>query len=309
MLKKLYAILLIILLASLAGFSQETESAAISAIPNVKLPNNAERILPNSVPAEINAGLKQIVDAGDGKLVEGEREVLAWSGGNYKMADAENLISQFRSNLQKQGWEYELGGTDGGITVFSVSGTNPARRVVLGFYIPTDEALVLAWTEVFSSDSNSRVSNNTVQPSASNSRSSSGGIVGTWTNGTVSSISEKNLSTGMISSRGGSTFKYVFNSNGTFEFIGLMNSTMYGCTTSLFNDKRGRYEINGSGVTLIPNKNFWRKQNSCAPNSNSEQNYKLDRETFELSTKTDEYGKFLICLADAKGETCYRRED
>ena len=87
-----------------------------------------------------------------------------------------------------------------------------------------------------------------------------------------------------------------------------MNSTVYGCTTSLFNDKRGRYEISGSTITLIPSKNFWRKQNSCAPNSNSEQNYKLDRETFQLSTKTDEYGKSLICLADAKGEACYRRE-
>ncbi len=308
MLNKLYAIIPMLLLLSIAVFSQETENATTSTITNTQLPNNAVRILPNSIPAEVNAGLKQIVDAGEGKLIAGEREVLAWAGENYKMSDVGNLINQLQSNLQKQGWTYEVGGTDGGITVFSVFKTNPTRRVVLGFYVPTDDALVLAWTEVLSPNSNTK-NENSVQPSTSNAGNFSGGIVGTWTNGNFSLISEKNLSNGAIASRGGSTFKYVFNSNGTFEFIGLANSTMYGCTTSLFNDKRGKYEVNGSTITLVPTKNFWRKQNRCAPNSNSEQNYKLDRETFELRTKTDEYGRSLICLADAKGESCYRKED
>ena len=79
MLKKLYAIIPMILFLSIAAFSQETENAANSAITNSQLPTNAVRILPNSVPAEINQGLKQIVEAGEGKLVEGEREVLAWA--------------------------------------------------------------------------------------------------------------------------------------------------------------------------------------------------------------------------------------
>jgi hypothetical protein len=306
MLKKSYAIIPLILFLSIFAFSQETEDAAFSAITESKLPANAVRIMPNSVPAEINDGLKNIVDAGAGMLVEGNREVLAWSGGDYTKAKSANLIAQFQTNLKTNGWTYEVGGTEDGVTVFSVYKKTPTKRVVLGFYIPTDDALVLVWTEVLSTDSTKK-NENAVQPS--NSGSSSGGIVGTWTNGTVSSISEQNLSTGVISSRGGSTFKYVFNANGTFEFIGLMNSTMYSCTTSLFNDKRGKYEINGSNITFIPNKNFWRKQNSCAPNSNSEQNYKLERESFELRTKTDEYGKSLICLADAKGEACYRKEN
>jgi hypothetical protein len=308
MLKKSYAIIPLILFLSIFVFSQESEDAAFSAITESKLPANAVRILPNSVPAEIDDGLKNIVEAGAGMLIEGNREVLAWSGGNYTKAKSANLIAQFQNNLQSNGWTYEVGGTEDGVTVFSVYKKTPTKRVVLGFYIPTDDALVLAWTEVLSADS-TKQNENAVQPKTTNSENSSIGIIGTWTNGNVSTISEKNLSTGVISSRGGSTFKYVFNANGTFEFIGLINSTMYGCTTSLFNDKRGKFEINGSSITLIPNKNFWRKQNSCAPNSNSEQNYKLERETFGLRTTTDEYGKSLICLADTKGESCYRKED
>jgi hypothetical protein len=89
----------------------------------------------------------------------------------------------------------------------------------------------------------------------------------------------------------------------------LSNSTVFGCTTSLFNDKRGRYEISGSQITFIPSKNFWRNQYSCSPASNKERDYVLERETFQYRTKTDEYGATLVCLANAKGETCYRKAE
>jgi hypothetical protein len=135
-----------------------------------------------------------------------------------------------------------------------------------------------------------------------------GDITGIWRNGGMSTMVDKNRISGATTPSNGSTFKYVFTADGRFEFIGMMQSTMYGCTTSLFQDKRGRYEINGSTMTLIPSKNFWRNQNSCAPNSTKERDYTLERETLEFRTKTDEYGKLFICLAGAKGETCYRRE-
>ena len=120
---------------------------------------------------------------------------------------------------------------------------------------------------------------------------------------------ERNTVTGSTKTRNGSTFKYVFTADNSFEFIGMIQSTMYGCTTTLFYDKRGRVEINGSQLTLVPSKNFWRQQNSCAPNSTKERDYTLERETYGWRTKTDEYGKPFICLANAKGESCYRLEE
>ncbi|MEZ5347524.1 MAG: hypothetical protein R2681_18470 [Pyrinomonadaceae bacterium] len=307
MFNKKSAIILLILFFTAAAFSQESEPAAASSLTNTKLPENAERIHKNSVPEELNTGLDDLINAGEGKLIGGNREVLAWSGAGYNRSKAENLVGQFQNNLRRSGWEYEAGGTENDLTVFTAFQKEPRRRVMMGFYIPTDDALVLAWTEVLSAE-NDKPTPHDGHPAEVNPGSSSNGIFGTWTNGNVSTLSEKNLSTGTISSRGGSTFKYVFGANGSFEFIGLMNSTMYGCTTSLFNDKRGRFEVNGSKITLVPSKNFWRKQYSCAPNSNSEQNYKLDRETLEFSLKTDEFGKSLICFADANGESCYRKE-
>ncbi|HEV2707553.1 MAG TPA: hypothetical protein VGV59_16670 [Pyrinomonadaceae bacterium] len=271
--------------------------------------------MPASVPAEINDALKKIIESGEGKIVQGESEVLAWADASYRKADAAKLIRQLQGNLEAANWIYEVGGKEGDLTVFSVVQETPTRRLLLGFYVPTDEALLVAWTEALPAASSTSSVNGQTRPAQATETkpaqgsSSSLQVVGTWTNGSISLLQERNTITGATTPSNGSTFKYVFTTDGRFEFVGLMQSTMYGCTTSLFNQKAGRFETDGKSITLIPSKNFWRQQNSCAPNSTKERDYTLERETFQLRTKTDEHGKAFICLTSAKGETCYRREE
>lgn len=133
-------------------------------------------------------------------------------------------------------------------------------------------------------------------------------IVGTWATGGMSMIGDRNTITGSVTPSNGNTQKYQFGADGRFSFVGYLQSTQYGCTTALFNDKQGRYVIDGTQITLIPSKNFWRQTYSCSPASNKERNYTLERETYDVVTKTDEYGKLFICLANEKGESCYRKE-
>lgn len=135
------------------------------------------------------------------------------------------------------------------------------------------------------------------------------GLAGTWQTGGMSMMADRNTVTGATTPSNGNTQKYQFTPDGRFSFVGYLQSTMYGCTTALFNDKQGKYEFDGTSITLIPSKNFWRNTYSCSPSSNKERNYKLDRETYDVRTKTDEYGKLYLCLANDKGETCYRRSD
>jgi len=300
-----------IFIINLTAIAQETESAPNSAITEASLPAGALRILPASVPSEIDQGLKKIVAAGDGKIVQGDSEVLAWTGANYKKGSAANLMQQVQSNLLAKGWTYEVGERNDDITVFSVLRDTPKRQGILGFFAATDDAMILAWTEILPAGAKRAIENNfeteKIAQSPTHRRGGSGEIVGTWTNGGMSLLLERNTVTGATTPLNGSTFKYVFTAGGNFEAIGLIQSTVYGCTTSLFNDKRGKYEINGSQITLVPNKNFWRNTYSCSPQSNKERDYVLERETIEWRTKTDEYGKSYICLANAKGESCYRR--
>ena len=133
-------------------------------------------------------------------------------------------------------------------------------------------------------------------------------VVGTWRTGGMSTTDDVNTVTGARTASNGNTQKYEFRADGRFAFVVYLQSTMYGCTTALFNDKQGRYSIEGSQLRLIPSKNFWRNTYSCSAASNKERNYVLDQEVYEVSFKTDEYGKLFICLANQKGESCYRKE-
>lgn len=313
MFKKIPAILLVLFSAvfvcSFNARAQESEEAASSNLTGIALPAGANRLLPGSVPAEVSDAFDKIIAAGGGKVRRGNSEVLVWAGSNYKKANAPATVSRLVATLKAAGWQYSVEGEEGGMTVFAAFKEGAPRRAVVGFHGATDDALVFSWMEILSASGNLSQAETNAQTDDLVSGSTGGGsLVGTWTNGAVGMLGEK-YQNGTVAARRGTTFKYVFNANGTFEFTGYAESTMFGCTTSLFQDKRGRYSINGSQITLTLTKNFWRKQNACAPASNSEQNYKLDPETYTYRTKQDEYGKTLVCLANANGESCYRRED
>lgn len=315
MLKKSYliAVILLSLLFSITvQASDEVESAMSSNLTSVSLPSNAQRVLPNSVPAEINGTLEKMVAAGNGKLRQGETEVLVWAGSNYRKSSAPSIINRLTGSLKVDGWQYEVGGEEDGVTVFSLLKERGGRRAVIGFYAATDDALILAWTELLSAGSaiNSNIESNDSEPVNNRPTANTGGmpreLIGSWDNGYVSMVGRQNTVTGAISPGSSNRFEYTFTADGRFSFTGIAQTTNYSCTETLFNEKNGRVRFNGSTLTLIPAKNFWRKTNSCAPNSNSERNYTLAEETYQWRIKIDDYGKRLICLDSGKGEACYR---
>ena len=125
-------------------------------------------------------------------------------------------------------------------------------------------------------------------------------IVGKWTTGGVSADTQ--------APGKGEAIRYEFRSNGTYTVVGLHNATMYGCTTTLFNDMWGNYELDGDRLTLTPMRNFWRRSNPCAPGAETEMHYVLVPETFDVSTQIDEQGRGYLCLQNQNGESCFRRE-
>ncbi|MEO5858077.1 MAG: hypothetical protein ABIR33_03920 [Pyrinomonadaceae bacterium] len=134
-------------------------------------------------------------------------------------------------------------------------------------------------------------------------------IVGLWKNGSVGMIQYQNRTTGTTKPGRGSIFTYKFNPNGTYEFVGYMEITMYNCTTTLFNSIVGRYTVNDSTINLNPSKDFWKNTNSCAASGNKQQNKVPTKLTIYYQRKQDDYGKELLCLTEKEGETCYRKEE
>ena len=309
--KKMFgAVLLAVILGglSLSAGAQETVSAANSSLAAIVLPSNTQRVSPENVPAEITRTLDKVIAAGGGKLQKGETEVLVWTGGNYKKSNASLTINRLTETLRSDGWKYSPETSEGGLTVFTAVKEGANRRSLVGFYGATDAALVLAWMEVFSDGGSAENSPKADETIPKPNGKSDGSIVGNWDNGRVSTVTRQNTITGATTPGSGTRFEYDFAADGRFSFTGLMQTTNYSCTDTLFNEKAGRYELNGATLKLIPSKNFWRKTNSCNPNGNSERNYTLTEETYQVSFKTDEYGKELICLNDGKSDNCYRRK-
>lgn len=136
----------------------------------------------------------------------------------------------------------------------------------------------------------------------------SGALVGSWKNGSVGMISYQNRVTGSTRPGRGSIFTYKFNPNGTYEFVGYMEVTMYNCTTTLFNQITGRYTVDGSTVQLNPSRDFWKNTNSCAASGNKQTTKTPTRKSLQFERRTDDYGSQLLCLSENGSETCYRRE-
>jgi hypothetical protein len=133
-------------------------------------------------------------------------------------------------------------------------------------------------------------------------------ILGYWKNGSVGSISYQNRVTGSTKPGRGSLFWYKFLPNGNYEFVGYMEVTMYNCTTTLFNEIKGKYSVDGSTISLSPSRDYWKNTNSCAASGNKETTKNPTKKSLQFEVRDDEYGKQLLCLNEGSGETCYRRE-
>ena len=319
MLKQALATLAIIFSAILpfgaTARAQETVAAAESHLLQVMIPANAQRVKPESVPAVVTEMFEKVTAAGEGKFRRGDSEVLLWAGESYRKANAPRILSRLTGAIQNAGWQFSVEGDENGVTAFTALKESP-RRAVFGIYGVTDEALILAATELLPNggDGVGVAAAPVSQGDAGPVRNAGGAsIVGTWGDGYDSLLLRRTPENnpGAPSTGGRShMFEYKFHPDGTFEFAGIMQMTTYSCTTTYFNDKRGRYTISGDRLTLTLTKNFWRQQNSCSSAGNREINHKLDPEVYTFRVKRNDRGKEALCFdgGSGNGEACYEKK-
>lgn len=137
-------------------------------------------------------------------------------------------------------------------------------------------------------------------------------LVGKWFSGSASVLNEQNMTTGQISSRYGSSIGYTFEADGTFRYAGLIKSTIYGCTTTLWNDRRGKFSVEGDVITFTPTKDYWFNSNSCS-SSAKEENKPLKAIKYNYLIGEKE-GKTWLCMREVDKDkdediVCYPRTD
>lgn len=147
--------------------AQETEPASSSRLAGVALAAGAVRVSAQHIPAEITDAFRSLMKAAGPKVKQGQTELLAWTGGNYKKARVPNIKSKVSTNLQQAGWTYEETKGDAGtgpMTLVSVLRTTPTRKALIGFWVPSDDALILAWTEMLPAATDDAITSNTDEP-------------------------------------------------------------------------------------------------------------------------------------------------
>ena len=133
-------------------------------------------------------------------------------------------------------------------------------------------------------------------------------LLGAWRSSEIGMISYQNSITGSSRPGRGTTMQYKFLPGGRFEYNGYLETTMYNCTTTLFNPVAGTYSVDGNRLTIVPKTSKWQQTNNCASSMNKTQPGKLDPETYTFRFSNDQGGRRL-CLTSSKGnEVCYRAE-
>ncbi len=133
-------------------------------------------------------------------------------------------------------------------------------------------------------------------------------LVGAWRSSELGMISYQNSVTGASRPGRGTTMQYKFLPGGRFEYNGYLETTMYNCTTTLFNPVAGTYSVEGDRLTIHPKTSKWQQTNNCASSMNKTLPGKLDPETYTFRFSNEQGGRRL-CLTSSKGnEVCYRAE-
>jgi UDP-N-acetylglucosamine transferase subunit ALG13 len=115
----------------------------------------------------------------------------------------------------------------------------------------------------------------------------SNALVGNWYQGSSSGVDYYNPSTGSWAAPSGSGFRYTFNADGSYEYSGLIQSSLYNCTMTVFGYETGTYSLQNDILVLVQKVSKMKSQDTC----NSDFNYEKDV-PLEVAYRLLRFGQF-----------------
>ena len=158
--KFLAIILLSLTLSSIAEAQDDyADAVSVSGLTQVNLPRGTLLVRDENVPSEYKQLFRQFVESSPPSS-HGKVELFVINAGGSGKSDAAKLRAQFENNLRNAGWNYEIHGEENGITMFTAIKKTPARKNILGYWVPVENRLMLAMTEVFYGKTGAAVGDN-----------------------------------------------------------------------------------------------------------------------------------------------------
>lgn len=291
---------------------EETFAITSSKLAAADLPDGARRIRDASVPGEIKTTLSKLVAAGGAGVRQGNSEVVVW-GGDYKKASGARMIKNLESSLKNAGWEYEIGERGSEFVLFSLFRAEPQRRVLVGFFVPSEDAFILALTEMVRADAPRNVETENPATEETTPSVTKGAnemsIYGKWYRGTGSGFVDN---TGKTRYKSGESVYFEFFSNGTVEFTKETDIlSIVQCRIKGEDKARGKFSIGGNTLTInLGAMSSW-ETNSCDSGKNFRKTLPASSVTVQFVIKkmdsiTRPDNPTMLCFNGKDGnEVCY----
>ena len=289
----------------------ETVAAGSSQLTAITLPPGARRIKEASVPEEIKSILAKVIAAGGENIRQGGSEVFVW-GGNYKKAGGARMIKNLETALKNSGWQYEIGDKANEFAIFTLFRTEPSRRGLIGFFVPSEEVFVFAVAEMLRADAASVETETPAAETSAAKPARTGGetsIYGKWLRSKGGGFVDY---TGKTNYKSGENFYFEFFPDGTVEYtreqdvLSIMQCKINGKDTA-----RGKFSVSGNTLTIKLGAGKSVETNSC----NSGENFNKTLEPATISVqfqirKSDSVlrpdNPTMMCF-DGKDDVCYEK--
>jgi uncharacterized protein (DUF2141 family) len=149
----------------------------------------------------------------------------------------------------------------------------------IAFVTPPASTIAVQVTSASTPTTNPLTATNPLTQPASNplttpapTSQTSNALEGNWYQGSSSGVDYYNPSTGSWAAPSGSGFRFTFNPDGTYEYSGLIQSSLYNCTMTVFGYETGSYSLQNDILVLTQNVSKMKSQDTC----NSDFNYEKD---------------------------------
>lgn len=288
--------------------AQDSVKAASSQITLSSMPKGAERLLQEKVPTEFNQVFEKLLAEGEGKITGGEREVLAWEGNYKNKSNSAKFKGEIQTNFRKEGWQYESAESRDDMEFFSLFKEGSPRRVVLGFFVATDELIVCALTEVKKTEEIVSGTGKNDQPNSTSGKNDPS-IYGKWFRTVGGSTIDW---TGKTTLKGGEDFTFEFFADGSVEYTRKKEVLNFmQCHIKESQNAHGKFSISGSTLTINLGAMKSVGSNSCDAKgnfnktlSNSTMTAQIQIKQMDDITRPD---KPLIMCFDGN-EVCYEKQ-
>jgi hypothetical protein len=95
-------------------------------------------------------------------------------------------------------------------------------------------------------------------------------LVGAWSSSRLSSINYRDRYSGTFAPPSGSIFTYKIAADGTYEYSGYLQSSLYSCTIVVFRWQRGTLDSESGRITFTPREGKLYYKDSCRAGSEKE---------------------------------------